>query len=1382
MELLSDEVKLKLQKSDFKENEYDHIFDAILEQLISENVIDHVEFICLYSQKNIKVLTNFLKILPSFENISEEIKKSICVHIAKVYKYHEEDISNFMVSVLEKNHLNFNLPSPNKEFHLDNYQYNKDHIWFSVFLHLLVVSPVMLVTSIINSEKVHLLYFLVYVENIINRNKGDVKQLELLILSGRNYIKNHPECEDSKKNSIEALIKVWHNKISIQSSSTRNLYNDNEEEVFDYDDEEEDHKVEEEKKNPETNNVKEEKEQQNEKDKQERVEYSDHYDAEKDSYLDETKINEQIENVINSLPSEDEEEGEVVEDEIPYERVDDVNKENEEILLLNIYSELPNDKLKLILDLFGIVKKTFIDDNEGIHVLYEHWKSAKKAKHFLDHLKIKNRRLQVIYGLNVNNQQNKDKEEKKDSVHAQRYGNEEENHIESFSIYDKSEFNQNKKNNRVRLLSNPNYYMNNMNLYEEENTNNTTITNHINNNMNNNTNNSMLNRTLLPSWEQQKNPYPSDPNMSSTFQQDLWEKSGESIPMNMQTNNSFSASFPKMNHSTDMKKSPMQRNMNSNMKIERNRMNSFQPPPPPPCTLPHSSNFVEPARVMPNDSFSGINHYAVTREFSNKLLVPSKRIPILEPNKNPNYVYANPMTNELNKIDGNVSKAFCSATVNNHNIMKYPTSTIPPPPQNNFTSPKKNPPILIPKSESCYKTQLMPGPGGVSMGIAQPETQGSGSGMVSITPLLPQEKEEGGIRINELIPIRNYNNPFNISAEYIKSNNAMWKDRKHTPVLQWSTNATLEENHLDYVHSFSLYKLYNRYLLVSRIPESFQDADKLKEYMSNLVMQEIGSTAEMEINVIYNVKTDEKNLFKEMNFKREENEDEEEEEEKEKNINEQEKEKEEKEEKEEEEERKDPTTQNIEVEKENQEGTEKEENKEEANHNNKNPPIYAHITFKTMKMCLEVKKILEKNKMVVVFSSPFKPSNTLWVGNMLKSNFFQIFNILKTMFHYFGEISNLKYIADKNCFFVQYKNIQDAVKARNHMYGIQISSNVLLNIDFCVIFEFEDKSKYGVNRKKLLDVLSNTSELGKKVHERCEELYQKNKSQFVNSKVISILNRKIHKSNNNSRKDSNRNSTEKRYEHKSRHMHREKSRKQEKHKDKEKDKEKYKEKHKRSSSYKKSKRNKREKEKNSEEENKSVNHIDERKEEKSSSKRKKDEHYKESSNKKREKESSKELKTHEEEQHKDKYNKKEKEQEVKEQTTNQNSTTMKEKIIAFYVNKKYKCDFSAKFYKGNVDIQIDSNLNVEAKSDIKNLKQMKSTCFNYSVWQLGAVSTQKKKFVHVCEHFTKRKNVPVIIDVKYTTFIVPIREEYLNELEIDNTDYMYAFVFETNKK
>ncbi|KAI4840781.1 RNA-binding protein [Plasmodium brasilianum] len=1413
-----------------------------------------------------------------------------------------------------------------------------------------------------------------------------------------------------------------------------------------------------------------------------------------DSSLNEHEINEKIEDILNNLSS-DEEEGEVVEDEIPYERVQENNDHSKEVVLLNFYAEMSNEKLDMLLNVFGKVKSINVDDNECVHVIFFSLNSAKKAKQYLDNLKIKNRRIQVTYGVYKEENDKADVQgvgEATEDVGAEHeayhynysriksetYKNNSERspyYYDQFR-YNSSNINSNTNNvnsgsnmvnsgsnnigyqkNHVKLFKNRKYYMNAPQFFPPPNSsshaplykNHTKGNMHIGNNFFSSPPTFHANalneyasspevvlkqgerrvRSVLPSNNNKEISSSCNNNSSSNNN----NNSSSNSNINNNNNNINNNINNNNNNSNDSNSNSISGDGNNKgANVEKQKFSTvnygYHPPPPPPITNPYNL-LTEKTGKNKADSFTPYNNTLTTNR--ERFISKSSEVGVLSSKRNNNMsdnFSKNLVSNKGNTFEGiNVNTNFTSYTntkpISYDNKGQYQRS-IPPPPhlRNNNTNMENStthnktirgknrmmmmtmpPPLLSPRKRdtnlnynnfSLYNNKYY---------IAHPKQTANDSHMVEDGPVkntkekstkhhmmvsLYQHKESSNHinKDNRSFPSFNEENPFNILKENIMCDNPTWLSRKENSVLNWETNASVEENHLFFINTYSHYKIYNRYLIITNMPQDLNDENKIKEYVNGLFSNEknfsfclevtmftlaeveehkffygddfqkeqqqgesldrvndaimhtavhaninedvgddansgdpVGITANSNVDVITNAnvandkcKEDHKDNTVDEVKETNENVDEEKKEEivsKEVQVAEDEKEnsaknvkkrvirkgnqrqrkkrgkgnveveeavKEEgieevkaaiKEEDTEEVEAaiktegieevkaaiKEEDTEEVEaaiktegieeveaaikeedieeveeaikeedieeveeavkeeviekveaeikeevIEEVKKEGKEKTNTVQGENPLSTHKRLCAHLTFRTIKNCVEAKKALEEKNFKVNFSAPNKPNNCLWVGNILKNYFFNTANILKSMFMHFGEIMNVKFVADKNCLFLEYKNVNDAIKARNHMYGIQLSNNTLLNIDFSTLGEWEGKRKVSFTRKKLMDSLSYDN--NNKIQQILENQFNKRNTGFIDSKVMLLLKKNSRKKNYRLNNVEEYNSNKKINKHHSssalmdKHHIRRKSTTYTNRYNSEKDKKK----DRYSSSH--TPYDKKDSRKSSKRKGHDTDNTNERSRKKRRSKRNTSRaggavysFRKENNEEGLEKEESSNwfnggntnegvnINSGSNADHNGSQNGLQKDDDAHNSDGSNIEKGKNEMTIAFYVNQKYKCNFSAKFYEGNRELKIYPKLNVETKSDIKNLKQIKSTCTDYSIWQLGPTPSQKKKFFHICDHFSKKKNIPVIIDKDYTTFIVPIKEDYLKDLEIENTDYMYAFVLETKK-
>ncbi|KAF8820067.1 hypothetical protein IE077_000576, partial [Cardiosporidium cionae] len=111
----------------------------------------------------------------------------------------------------------------------------------------------------------------------------------------------------------------------------------------------------------------------------------------------------------------------------------------------------------------------------------------------------------------------------------------------------------------------------------------------------------------------------------------------------------------------------------------------------------------------------------------------------------------------------------------------------------------------------------------------------------------------------------------------------------------------------------------------------------------------------------------------------------------------------------------------------------------------------AHLTFKTKSSASKAYKKIESNTegITVEHAPPRKANSCLWLGNVREFMCMQpLESDLKSIFESFGPIVRWKLMSGKNCGFVAYQNIEHAITARNHLYGLLFGREICLNIDF----------------------------------------------------------------------------------------------------------------------------------------------------------------------------------------------------------------------------------------------------------------------------------------------------------------------------------------------
>ncbi|CXI20515.1 conserved Plasmodium protein, unknown function [Plasmodium berghei] len=1073
------------------------------------------------------------------------------------------------------------------------------------------------------------------------------------------------------------------------------------------------------------------------------------YDIEKDE-IDQNEVNEKIQNIINDLSS-DEEEGEVVEDEIPYERVQEKNEQSKEIILLNYYSEISENKLNTLLNIFGNVKNIYTDDNECTHIIFHSIKSAINAKKYIDNLKIKSRRIQVIYGTY-----------KDDLTDINKFSNILEQTGDTTNLNENDEINKigydymRDKYSKVpvKLYKNKNFYSTIISDQGQKQNKYSIYKNYINENQINIKNNS----------------YIRDDSFSSPDKNILLPNSKNYVHMNTHRSRN---NYDQCSYNSSI---------NSEHANKINNKGDVYPPPPPPPFFSYTDNSVNNIQNINSSNYTLYNSTNKINKHYDPF--PAHSIYINEEN-----------TSNINdnQIDDNYSSNIWS---NKYKTDLKPNNKydltgkglynkiIPSPPylnkddkrklyKNNLNSPNNK---LINRENFTHIDNSIYGQNYYHLDYDVLNSTNLNNSFFQKSKQDNYMDSEYNNRkkarswknnFNEFKydeEIRDYqfdeDNPFNINSENIMIDNPTWLVRKNTPVMKWDQSASIKDNHINYVNSFINGKIYNRYLLITNIPPHLNENNKLKNYINELISIESNNDPCIEVSIFSSDQDSEQILFNKSD--------------KEKIISETPKEA--------------PDAADSEsngskqTEPINQESTQGNKNPEDIKHLENGPnqsewnknerdqnenQLFAHLTFKTIKNAVDAKKELEEKLFRVAFSSPNKANNCLWVGNIMKNYYTHTFSILKKMLKEFGDIINIKFIIEKNCLFLQYKEIEFAIKARNHLYGMQLSNNIFLNIDFSALGEWEGKQKASFAKKKLLDLLLYDNNF---LEYKLEKKYnEKNTSFFFDSKIMKILKKNMTQTNTISvdRNKIFKNDTTSK--NKMDKLYREKMGKRitsNRLLDK-KNNISYKKyivnNNKTNSIYDKSikrdggklfKRKIHESEKNTNE------HLDRKK--------KRDEKDDENSNNLYKKKNKKNHSEIEESQNTILFN-------------SEDIQNSDQKTISFYINQKYKCDFNVTLFKGNPKLSIYSKLNVETKSDIKNLKHVQTTSSDFAIWKIHPNEAQKKKFYHICDHFNKKKNIPVILTKERMVFIVPPKDEYLADLGIENLDGMFAYVFETKK-
>ncbi|KAF4729952.1 hypothetical protein FOZ62_010828 [Perkinsus olseni] len=113
-----------------------------------------------------------------------------------------------------------------------------------------------------------------------------------------------------------------------------------------------------------------------------------------------------------------------------------------------------------------------------------------------------------------------------------------------------------------------------------------------------------------------------------------------------------------------------------------------------------------------------------------------------------------------------------------------------------------------------------------------------------------------------------------------------------------------------------------------------------------------------------------------------------------------------------------------------------------------------HVTLRSTRAAAFLQSHVEKDlhdhghATHVAFAPPLKADKKLWVGWSLPMGFKVSETDLNKAFASFGYIEDFRMLENKNCAFIQYSHVADAVKAYNSMYGLEIAAGHFLNVDF----------------------------------------------------------------------------------------------------------------------------------------------------------------------------------------------------------------------------------------------------------------------------------------------------------------------------------------------
>jgi RNA recognition motif-containing protein len=108
----------------------------------------------------------------------------------------------------------------------------------------------------------------------------------------------------------------------------------------------------------------------------------------------------------------------------------------------------------------------------------------------------------------------------------------------------------------------------------------------------------------------------------------------------------------------------------------------------------------------------------------------------------------------------------------------------------------------------------------------------------------------------------------------------------------------------------------------------------------------------------------------------------------------------------------------------------------------------AHVALRNATGASTMHRLAEQMlpHLTVAFAPPRRASPTLWLGNI--DDYVQRKD-LEDLLDTFGKIPNgMRYVPARTCAFVTFEEVEDAVRARNTLYGIEVLKNQYLNVDF----------------------------------------------------------------------------------------------------------------------------------------------------------------------------------------------------------------------------------------------------------------------------------------------------------------------------------------------
>lgn len=108
----------------------------------------------------------------------------------------------------------------------------------------------------------------------------------------------------------------------------------------------------------------------------------------------------------------------------------------------------------------------------------------------------------------------------------------------------------------------------------------------------------------------------------------------------------------------------------------------------------------------------------------------------------------------------------------------------------------------------------------------------------------------------------------------------------------------------------------------------------------------------------------------------------------------------------------------------------------------------AHIALRSATAAAAMHRLCEQmhQNLTVAFAPPRRASATLWLGNV---DDFVPRKELEILLSEYGKVVNgLRYLPARTCAFASFTEVNDAVVARNTLYGLEVQRNQYLNVDF----------------------------------------------------------------------------------------------------------------------------------------------------------------------------------------------------------------------------------------------------------------------------------------------------------------------------------------------